>query len=148
MITTLTSVGRSAEGSNLLTSQTSISATSGKFGCRKFSNDINLISQPSLSIYLFCLFSPSVPVSLSVCVSHLGYPSALIISVRLRKSLNAILEGQQSVISFLVFIYERLVDIFSIYIFGTYRIYIIYWYLRYAFLIFSQHSLPPNVKCP
>ena len=144
MITTITSVGRSAEGSNLLTSQTSISATSGKFGCRKFSNDINLISQPSLSIYLFCLFSPSVPVSLSVCVSHLGYPSALIISVRLRKSLNAILEVQQSVISF-SFTSDWL--IFLLYIFGTYRINIIYWYLRYAFLIFSQ-ALPPNVKCP
>ena len=144
MITTITSVGRSAEGSNLLTSQTSISATSGKFGCRKFSNDINLIGQPSLSICLFCLFSPSVPVSLSVCVSHLGYPSALIISVRLRKSLNAILEVQQSVISFL-FTSDWL--IFLLYIFGPYQINIIYWYLRYAFLIFSQ-ALPPNVKCP
>ena len=29
-----TSVGKSAVGSNLLTSQTSISATSGKFGCK------------------------------------------------------------------------------------------------------------------
>ena len=38
-----TSVGRSAEGSNLLTSQTSISATRGKFGWRKFSRDINLV---------------------------------------------------------------------------------------------------------
>ena len=56
MFTTITSVGRSAEGSNLLTSQTSISATSGKFGCRKFSNDINLIGQPSLSICQFVVY--------------------------------------------------------------------------------------------
>ena len=138
----ITSVGRSAEGSNLLTSHTSISATSGKFGCRKFSNDINL---PVIIVYLpICLFSPSVPVSLSVCVSHLGYPSALIISVRLRKSLNAILEVQQSVISF-SFTSDWL--ILLLYIFGPYRKNIIYWYLRYAFLIFSQ-ALPPNVKCP
>ena len=53
-----------------------------------------------------------------------------------------------SAICNLFFIYERLVDIFGIYIFGTYRINIIYWNLRYTFLIFSQPSLPPNVKCP
>ena len=74
---------------------------------------------------VFCLFSPSVPVSLSVCVSHLGYPSALIISVRLRKSLNAILEVQQSVISF-CFLFTSDWLIFLVYIYLGLIEYILY----------------------
>ena len=67
-----TSVGKSAVGSNLFTSQTSISATSGKFGCK-----IGICKKEMLR-YQTCLkFSRDI---------SLGYPRDLIISVKLLRS--------------------------------------------------------------